>query len=326
MGFFDKMREPVFLKEDSEAQKQLAELRAVSAKCDGELKNEIEEQIKLLEAGIFGEETIKFELLNSHIPMYIIHDLFLEHNGLTAQIDYLIVTRKLIFVVECKNLYGNIEINSNGDFIRSFSYGKFSRKEGIYSPITQNKRHLDLMKAIRLDEVGGFLAKKTYENTFPNTYRSVVVLSNPKTILNAKYAKKEVKSKVIRADQLIEYIRSENAKVEAMGRNDKELMASAQMWLSKHKVPSVDYTEKYRSRIAEVAPKPSVVKTVEAETKPTAEVKPSTESAPIQEEKLICPKCGAEMVKRKATKGANAGKEFYGCSNFPKCRNIVNIE
>jgi restriction system protein len=33
----------------------------------------------------------------------------------------------------------------------------------------------------------------------------------------------------------------------------------------------------------------------------------------------VCPKCGAEMVKRIARQGVNAGKEFWGCSTFPKC-------
>ncbi len=36
-----------------------------------------------------------------------------------------------------------------------------------------------------------------------------------------------------------------------------------------------------------------------------------------------CPRCGTEMVLRKARKGANAGKPFWGCPNFPKCRAIV---
>jgi restriction system protein len=29
------------------------------------------------------------------------------------------------------------------------------------------------------------------------------------------------------------------------------------------------------------------------------------------------------MVLRKATKGKNAGNEFWGCSAFPKCRSVV---
>lgn len=34
----------------------------------------------------------------------------------------------------------------------------------------------------------------------------------------------------------------------------------------------------------------------------------------------ICPKCGANMVLRTATKGDKVGSQFWGCSNFPKCR------
>ena len=37
-------------------------------------------------------------------------------------------------------------------------------------------------------------------------------------------------------------------------------------------------------------------------------------------DKMICPKCGSELVFRTAKKGANAGNQFYGCSAFPKCR------
>jgi len=39
----------------------------------------------------------------------------------------------------------------------------------------------------------------------------------------------------------------------------------------------------------------------------------------------LCPKCGSAMVLREAKKGANIGKKFWGCSNFPKCRGIVTV-
>lgn len=38
-----------------------------------------------------------------------------------------------------------------------------------------------------------------------------------------------------------------------------------------------------------------------------------------------CPKCGNYMVLRETKKGANIGNKFWGCSNFPKCRGIVNV-
>ncbi len=44
-----------------------------------------------------------------------------------------------------------------------------------------------------------------------------------------------------------------------------------------------------------------------------------------KQNKTTCPKCGNEMVLREAKRGANIGKQFWGCSKFPKCRTVVNI-
>jgi len=38
-----------------------------------------------------------------------------------------------------------------------------------------------------------------------------------------------------------------------------------------------------------------------------------------------CSKCGSPMVKRTAKRGANAGNQFWGCSTYPKCRNVISI-
>ncbi len=35
---------------------------------------------------------------------------------------------------------------------------------------------------------------------------------------------------------------------------------------------------------------------------------------------VLCPVCGMEMVLRTAKKGPSAGNKFYGCPNYPKCR------
>jgi hypothetical protein len=42
-----------------------------------------------------------------------------------------------------------------------------------------------------------------------------------------------------------------------------------------------------------------------------------------KEPEKLCPKCSAPMVLRKATKGEHAGKVFWGCSNYPKCRTFI---
>jgi predicted RNA-binding Zn-ribbon protein involved in translation (DUF1610 family) len=40
----------------------------------------------------------------------------------------------------------------------------------------------------------------------------------------------------------------------------------------------------------------------------------------------MCPKCGIPMVLRTARTGRNSGNRFYGCPNWPKCTEIINLK
>ncbi len=245
MGLFNKMKEPIFLKESTNAEAQLETLKALEPLLNPEGQVIIRQDIKCLEYGIAGEKNIAFELKNSHMPMYILHDIYLEDGDLSAQIDYLVFTKKICFVIECKNLFGDIEINSAGDFIRTTEFGGRKKKEGIYSPITQNQRHLELMKKIKVDNKSNILTKFMVGRYFEDCYKSVVVLANPKTVLNAKFAKKEVKEKVIRADQLVKYIKDMYDQSKESTDSDERLLEWAQSFLDLHKEVMKDYTEKY---------------------------------------------------------------------------------
>jgi len=39
-----------------------------------------------------------------------------------------------------------------------------------------------------------------------------------------------------------------------------------------------------------------------------------------------CPVCGKPMVLKTASTGWNAGGQFYGCSDFPECEGLVNLD
>lgn len=39
-----------------------------------------------------------------------------------------------------------------------------------------------------------------------------------------------------------------------------------------------------------------------------------------------CPDCGKPMLRRMQKKGSGQGREFWGCSDYPNCRGIRNIE
>ncbi|MDP5276144.1 restriction endonuclease [Chengkuizengella axinellae] len=53
---------------------------------------------------------------------------------------------------------------------------------------------------------------------------------------------------------------------------------------------------------------------------PDAIPRPSQILEQVQYEEKKCNKCGHNMIIRKGPRG-----EFYGCSTFPKCRNVVSI-
>lgn len=55
-------------------------------------------------------------------------------------------------------------------------------------------------------------------------------------------------------------------------------------------------------------------------SKPCA-VKPAGQSQKIPS----CPRCNTLMILRTAKKGANAGKQFWGCARYPECKGIVNV-
>lgn len=249
MGLFNHLDKPIFLKEQSDAVEFISKLNSLLPKASGDVKERIEKELKLTSIGEFGEQNIIFELKNSNMPMYILHDIHLQHEDLSAQIDFIVVTRIFIYIIECKNLIGDIEIDSNSNFMRSYEYKGKRIKEGIYSPITQNQRHLNVIKQIRKDNKTNVFMRLLADKMFDITYKSLVVLANPKTILNARYAKNETKQQVIRADQLIKYIKETNNLSKQPAMNDNDMKDFAESLLNMHTPNQTDYSKKYEEII-----------------------------------------------------------------------------
>lgn len=251
MGLFTKSIGTVFLKSDSQAMEYISKLKELREQSPDEIKEEIEKQIAITEYGIKGEEQIAFELKNSGIDMYILQDICIQCEGLSAQIDYMIVTRKRIYIIECKNLIGDIEINSKGDFIRTYQLRGRKIREGIYSPVTQNIRHLQVIKKVRKTDKGNFISRNIFENNFENNYKSIIVLANPKTILNDRYAKKEVKEQIVRGDQLIQKIRDMDSQVKNT-MSEKEMMEVATFFLERNQKNRFNYAERYEALLEKI--------------------------------------------------------------------------
>lgn len=236
---FDK---PEFIKEFSDKNAQIQYLEMLLSRVDDkETQKQVESDLKLFRYGMIGEEKVAYELKNSHMPILVLHNLYLSFNDLNAQIDYLVIDQGFILVIECKNMVGDIEIKNTGEFIRHFknSSGKYYKKEGMYSPIAQNEKHIELIKDILKSE-------EVLRGNQVECIKHKIVIANEKTILNDKYAKKEIKKQIIRCDMLINSIKKLHEECKEKVCFSEETMRKIAVVLMKYDSEHiVDYSKRY---------------------------------------------------------------------------------
>ena len=247
MGLFKKFNETIFYKQDSELEQQLEVLKKLNSEFPN--NDDINRKIRLCELGIKGENEIEFELKNSNIGMFVLHDVNMKYEDLTAQIDYIVITSAYIYFIECKNLIGNITINDRGEFIREYTLNGKKIKEGFYSPIRQSERHIEIFKKIWLSRNNKLINKLQYKN-FDSWCKYLVVMTNPKNILNVKYAPKELKNIVIRSDNLVKYLENDIIKKDkSLLSNEKEMLENAEGFMKNYNInEKKDYEKEFRTK------------------------------------------------------------------------------
>jgi len=237
------IKEPTFIRDECDAQAQIKKMEELKKTAPPEISKQIEQDIKILSYGISGENNVAYELKHSYMPILILRDLYLEYKDLTAQIDYVVIHTKFMLIIECKKMTGDIEVTNTGDFIRLFknSAGKIYKREGIYSPIVQNERHLELIKHILCNDMVSINEKKC-----KGLLHSIIVFANPKTIVNMKYAKTDTKKSIIRCDQLITHMKNlHDSNKDGYWFSEEGMYRAAEVLLAHHKENVVDYTQKY---------------------------------------------------------------------------------
>ena len=209
MGLIDsaidafRFKDTVFYKENSDLQSKYDALK----KLNGEYPNneELLSELFVVKKGLDGENEIAYQLKKAHIGMYVLRDIKVKHEDLTAQIDYVIITPVYTYYVECKNLVGNITVTDKGDFIREFTINGKKIKKGMYSPLRQVEAQREVIRKIW--ESNSSAIKKFFASKNFDYYRRVlVVAANQDTILNTNRAPKEMKYKILRADALVRQI------------------------------------------------------------------------------------------------------------------------
>lgn len=246
--FTNKFTETIFLKDTSELKKQIEALQELLVHYPNNEK--LKKELKMCEIGLKGEEEIKFELGNANIGMYVLHDVNIEYKDLKAQIDYIIITPAYTYFVECKNLVGNITVDSNGNFSREIYYGKKKVNEGMYSPLSQAQRHVEIFKKIWCDRNTKIIDKLIRRNYLDVWYKPLVVMANSKNILNLRFAPKNYKNNVIKSDRLVEYLKNDLAKCDKDMLLDKDGMYNLAMSfiLNYNKDKNIDYKQKYAEK------------------------------------------------------------------------------
>jgi hypothetical protein len=143
--------------------------------ADAATKKRIEQELRNIQAGIRGEEEAAFEMkvhYGASANWMIIHDLRIEHGGLVAQIDHLVMNRWLeMWVCESKHFSQGVAIDEHGEFTAFFG----SKPYGVPSPIEQNNRHILILK--RLFDSGAVKLPTRLGFTIKPDLKSLVLVS-----------------------------------------------------------------------------------------------------------------------------------------------------
>lgn len=181
--------------DDKKKRLRLLEELKNSNLLDERQKDWLRSEYRRMAPGVAGERDaahyldLSFSESKNHA---ILHDLRLEADGQTAQIDHLIVNRALTFyMLETKTYSGSLHINEQGEFMVEYSG---ERRYGIESPLEQSRRHETVLKKVleRLKITG----RAGIATSFVH-----VVMMHPKAIIHRPSADKFDTSMVIKADQ-----------------------------------------------------------------------------------------------------------------------------
>ncbi len=242
-----RFKDTVFYKENSDLQDKYNALK----KLNDEYPNneDLLSELYIVKKGLDGENEIAYQLKKAHIGMYVLRDIKVKHEDLTAQIDYVIITPVYTYYVECKNLVGNITVTYKGDFIREFTINGKKIKKGMYSPLRQVEAQREVIRKIwesNSSAIRKFFASKNFDY-----YRRVlVVAANQDTILNTNRAPKEMKYKILRADSLIRQIEYDlnHRKNDEYLDSKKSMEEMAQSYINLSNNEDINYYEYYKNK------------------------------------------------------------------------------
>ena len=90
---------------------------------------------------------------------------------------------------------------------------------------------MEMIKALRLGNKRNPLMRVALDKSFGELHKSVIVLANPKTVINLKRAPKEIKDQIIRGDQLIAHIKKLLRENKDLASSEKDMYEMADFFV-----------------------------------------------------------------------------------------------
>ncbi|MGL5411363.1 NERD domain-containing protein [Cetobacterium sp.] len=238
-----EIKGPIFykeFKENIEAEEKL--LKLTEETKDRDIIRDIKSEIYAMKKGAKGEEAVAYELKNSYVPMICLHDIRLEFEDKVAQFDFIILTHYFIMVLETKALSCDVNINQYGEFERviRLKNGNYYKK-GMYSPISQNARHVRILKDF-LSRNNKLLKKLPVHDA--------VIMANKEAIINRRYARKEDKEKIYKIDQITNLLETTIQVEKKRGEVfESKIINIANILLENNKPIDINYRKKFRIEV-----------------------------------------------------------------------------
>ncbi len=232
----------------------IATLEALLARPDlpDKARRAIEAELAKLRSGLRGERDVAYYLnfeFRDDPDWAILHDLRLQVDEYTAQIDHLLLNRWLEFyVLESKAFLTGLKVTRDGQYL--FWHARYRRYQAIPSPILQVERHAKVLRKLLATEVWPHLRHPLPEPEL----QPLVLLSPTSRLIIEDGAPDEARRKILLADRFARDLRTYTQKWLHRGKRgrrplltQKQLLALARRLLRYHRPkPQPDYYARFR--------------------------------------------------------------------------------
>lgn len=244
-----------------------------------------------------------------------------DNEGGTTQIDHIVLSCYGIFVIETKNMRGNIYGSEHEDnWTQLFSR---KNKNSFQNPFRQNYKHIVCLADSTGVSEKNFMHIIAFVGTCQIKTREKLpksLITGGQEMLNYIYSFTDEiisKDELERIKGVISSIRLANTV-----HNQKEHVKHVKSIIERKNDKSGNYLVAKQQGLKE---KSQAISTENSNaTQQNVEAISSVIDEQNSNDVPNCPRCGAKMVKRQGKSGINQGKIFWGCSNYPKCRGIIN--